>query len=119
MTWLLACIAILAIGGLVALSLPRSAHQVQNQNQPASSNSAAQPKAKSDSQQNSDGGTAEQKQQNYGKRFIAFVEVHDKFVVAIGTVVIAAFTLALFVATYLLWTAGERLLKGSCGLIFS
>src|SRR5712691_3254173 len=47
-------------------------------------------------------------QQNWCDRFVNCVKQKDKFVVALSTIVMAIFTIALFVATLLLWVGGER-----------
>jgi hypothetical protein len=41
-------------------------------------------------------------------RVVNYVEQKDKFVVALSTIVMATFTIALFIATLLLWIGGER-----------
>jgi hypothetical protein len=50
----------------------------------------------------------EQQIKEHWTRFIEFTEKYDKAVVALSTLGIFLFTFALFVATYLLYTAGEQ-----------
>src|SRR5437762_8856479 len=42
------------------------------------------------------------------QRFVDYVEHNDKFFVALSSIVMAIFTIALFIATFLLWTGGEK-----------
>src|SRR5258706_6905725 len=45
--------------------------------------------------------------------FVAFIEMYEKFFVAIGTLFIAAFTVILAFATAFLWGATRQLVKGA------
>lgn len=110
MAWLLALIAVIAVIGLavVATSGPSPRHQMQNKTEPNDAKALANSQTNQDGDKQHDSGTDQQKGQNYWKRFVAFVDANDKVVTALSTVVIAAFTLALFVATYLLWNGAEK-----------
>ncbi|MGA7563766.1 MAG: hypothetical protein WBW55_11225 [Desulfobaccales bacterium] len=72
-----------------------------------------------DRNQHANSGGEEQKSNKYWKYFIIFVDNswakfvswvtdNDKFMAAISVLVIAAFTVALFIATWLLWYSGEQ-----------
>lgn len=113
MAWLLACIAILAIGGIVALSLPRPVQQIHNQAEPTANNQQTNPKKSEAHGQDGERRADVHEQQNYLERFIASVEARDKFIVAASTVVIAIFTLALFVATGLLFYSSEKVAEAA------
>lgn len=54
------------------------------------------------------GSKVEKNQDGWWSKFIEWTAHNDKAIVALSTVVIATFTLALFGATFLLWWAGER-----------
>ena len=108
---LFAGIAILAILGLLAAiwSQPNSQRQqITYQQQPTTNNQAAAPPAQTDTNQNAQEGGNKQEDQNYWERFITWTGANDKAISAISTVVIATFTAALFLATFLLWFGGER-----------
>lgn len=65
---------------------------------------AADPKqADGDAWANNEKNQRGNKRPDWLRSFVAFIERHDKFWVAAGTIVIAAFTVALAVSTILLW----------------
>jgi hypothetical protein len=46
-------------------------------------------------------------------KFVQYMEAHTDFWIAIGTLIIAAFTLLLGIATFLLWRATRNLVRGA------
>jgi hypothetical protein len=123
MAWLLALIGILAIIGLTYLARSNPTpqrQQVQNQTQPDHSNRQVEPEAAHGGHNESNAGATPKKEQNYWERFVIFIEANDKFVTAMSTAVIAAFTVALFIATFLLWhgaeVTAERQLRAYIGI---
>jgi hypothetical protein len=84
------------------------AEEIQNQQRPSPIRAQTSPKIQDDRKESGQAETKDQNPKNYWKRLVAFVETNDKFVNAISTTVIAAFTFALFVATAALWIAGAR-----------
>lgn len=87
---------------------PRQEQQ-QHQNQPSSPNGKADQKMSPDgNQEGNRWSRIKKKAQEYRDHFIEHVERRDKVYVALSGIAVAAFTLALFVATFLLWFAGER-----------
>jgi hypothetical protein len=83
--------------------------KAHDQREPDQNDSKARPEISPKSDDKPQGRAAVQKKEDGPwSKFIEWTEHNDKAVVAISTVVIAAFTFALFVATFLLWWAGER-----------
>lgn len=121
MAWLLALIGMLAIVGLVYLARSTPSPQLQQiQNQAPPDASKAEPEAGQSGNNKSNIAVEPTRRQNYWERFVTFVETNDKFVTAISTAVIAAFTVALFIATFLLWhgaeVTAERQLRAYIGI---
>jgi hypothetical protein len=110
----------LAVSGSPS-SAPQPTQSVEKQAQPTEVNTAANPqgspetnppveKEKSKSDQRA--GKKENKEayeQGFMERMFELVREHDAEVVAISTAIIAAFTIALSLVTFLLWFGGERL----------
>ena len=109
MTLALAVIALFATATTSDVISPEFYSQAQQiQDQPNLANGRTNLQAQDDRSEKAQSAAKNQKSEKYWKRFVVFVETNDKFVNAISTAVIAAFTLALFVATTALWIAGER-----------
>jgi flagellar basal body-associated protein FliL len=108
---ILATIAILAIVGIFAVmvSQPETAKDEAHGQHPQASQDKSAPGSDENSQQQAEGKPGyKQYIKDSWIHFIEVTEKYDKAVVALATVGIFAFTLALFVATYLLYEAGER-----------
>lgn len=123
---LVAVIICLLLGAGVAWSQqpPQSIHQHNgNADKPASENANAKPEDKTAAAQtaddNSSGGNEEKAQTDDKPSisrtgwFISIFETHDKFWVAFGTIVIAAFTAILGFSTIFLWRATRQLVVGA------
>jgi hypothetical protein len=104
-------IAILAIFGVFATirSQPEPTKNEYDQQQPQTEQREAQPNTDSYGQNQPERWTKYKQQiKERWTRFIEFTEKYDKAIVALSTLGIFLFTLALFLATFLLYTAGER-----------
>jgi hypothetical protein len=108
--WIAAFLLIGAPMGLcVGASLQQPSQQLESiRPAPQVGNLKNEPSEQSGDQRRERDSIAKQKINEYWIRFIEFYERNDKGIVAISTFFIALFTLALFVATYFLWKAGER-----------
>src|SRR6202158_6290935 len=95
---------------MVVTSSTPSKGQEQNQQQPT--NSDRQTEKKIMSQPRNDNRNSwthiKEKAKEYRDQFIEHVEKREKFYTALSGIAVAAFTFALFFATWLLWSAGER-----------
>jgi hypothetical protein len=92
----------------VSLSQPNISQQEQYQIKPYDNDSSAEAKVNKNREQKANGGTDNQKCNNYWKTFLSWAASNDKAITAISTMCIASFTLTLFIATWLLWCSGER-----------
>jgi hypothetical protein len=104
-------IAFLAIFGIFATirSQPEPPKNEYDQQQPQTEQREAKPSVDGDGQNQTDWWAKyKQKIKERWTRFIEFTEKYDKAIIALSTLGIFLFTLALFLATYLLYTAGER-----------
>src|SRR5258708_22989680 len=101
-TLFLALIAVSAILGLFLVGfsqqLPSKEQQRQNQHQPASQNTAADEKVASEKNYQTGGWT----------KIKQAIEQNEKVVTALSTAVIAAFTIALVLATGFLYFSSEK-----------
>src|SRR5437868_9091936 len=109
----IALVVVICLSTLTLAQSPSPEHsakqQTRDQNEPRQNNAKADPETPPESQDQPQGRAAVQKKQDgRWNKFIEWTERNDKAVVAISTVIIAAFTAALFAATFLLWFAGER-----------
>ena len=125
--WPLALAVCLSLGGSpIAWSQqsPQStAQQSDNASKPASQSAEAKPQNKPvAAQATNDNGSAGNKDEAQSNDkpsdtwvvwFVGLFETHDKFWVAFGTVVIAAFTAILGFSTVFLWRATTRLVDGA------
>lgn len=101
---------------LLSLAQTLAEQEQQNESEPTAHNNSATPEVTVTAaiDQQPDARTKHKKEQNcWWNKFIEWTARNDKAVVAISTVVIAAFTFALFVATLLLWCATSKLVEGS------
>jgi hypothetical protein len=114
--WVILAILAAALGAFAAFEIGRSIsrskaeQQRQHDQKPSDDQVTARPEISSESgDQNPKSGAKIKEEQNqcWGK-FVQWVNANDKVVVALSTIVIAAFTAALFFATFALWWAGER-----------
>lgn len=115
MAWLLALIAVVAIIGIASLaSRPSSErNQIRDQQQSSEQQRATNPPADKNAEQQPYGRVKNQEQQDYWERFVAFVEGNEKFITAFSTLVIAAFTVVLAIATGFLFWATRDLVGGA------
>ena len=111
MAMLVAAIAILAVVALamMVLSLPRTGHQIQTQEQPKSQDTISGPEATKGDKQKSNEGSQIQEPKNYWERFVRFVETRDKFIAAFNTILTLIITGAVAFATYGLYRATRDL----------
>ncbi len=111
--------AIMAFASMVAISstafaqsssMEKAAEQKQqDQAEPTEHDPKPDPETPTATNQEPDSRPAvEKKQDGWWDKFIKWTNRNDKAVVALSTVIIGAFTVALFFATFLLWWAGER-----------
>jgi hypothetical protein len=116
MAWILAAIAVMAVLGLLVVthSEPNTERQQEyHQPQPAKQDDATQPQAHGDAQHEAESGASENKQHNYWERFVSYVEAREKFFTTLGTMIIAAFTVFLCLATAYLYFATRNLVEGA------
>jgi hypothetical protein len=116
MAWILAAIAVVAVLGMLIVNLSSPSaerHQEQDQTQPTKQNRAARSQANEDAQDRAECGGSNNKQNNSWERFICYVETRDRFFTALGTIVIAAFTVCLAFATVFLYLATRQLVEGA------
>jgi hypothetical protein len=91
---------------------PQSAQNVQEQDQPSNQYASPNPSVE-ELQKKSNQGT-DKKEKNKAekdgliRKFFQFVREYNAEIVAISTVVMAIFTIALSASTYLLWKSGEK-----------
>jgi hypothetical protein len=106
---LLVPIALVGIFGHIALA-PQPAEQEQhNQYEPSAYQSSSDAKVIGQSKPESQSGSQQdEQQQSYWEKCIVWLDQHDGAITAVSTFVIAAFTIALFIATRQLWKSGER-----------
>jgi hypothetical protein len=114
MVFLFAVIALLAVSALAIMAgSSGNTHKPQNQHQPNSQDSPANPNATDDHEQKANDGAEVHETQNYGERFVRFVERREKFITAASTIFIAAFTIILGVSTAFLYNATRNLVSGA------
>jgi hypothetical protein len=88
---------------------PDTNEQKQHQHEPKKSNNPSNPNADEGGQHYRDTWTKiKQSAQEYWAQFVDHVERRNAVYVALSGIAVAAFTLALFFATWLLWFGGER-----------
>jgi hypothetical protein len=115
MAWVLAAIAVIALIGLVVIASKPDAqrHQEQHQAKPAEQDAAAKPSGNESTQEQSECRAEDQEKHNYWERFVCYVETRDKFFTAFGTIIIAAFTVCLVIATVSLYVATKNLVESA------
>lgn len=111
LTLVIAAIPIIVMPKVASQQPPKE--QGQNEQQLSDLHTNTKPQVDQSGQQQSQSGAKdkendESKKQGLWDRFLDVAARNDKAVVAISTIVIAAFTALLFVATILLWWGGER-----------
>lgn len=125
--WPLALIICFSLSGTISWSqqsLPQSTdHQSENAKSPATQSPQGSPQDKSVAAQapDDDGSGGDKDESQPGDKpakawlvwFVDLFEAHDKFWVAFGTVIIAAFTTILGFSTVFLWRATRRLVLGA------
>jgi hypothetical protein len=86
-----------------------SGEQEQHQQKPADSDKGTNPHIDLSGEQNRYSWAEIKKNaKEYWTQFVEHVERRSAFYVALSGIAVAGFTLALFIATFLLWFAGER-----------
>jgi hypothetical protein len=119
MAWIFAAIAVIAVLGLLVVTLSKlnsQSHQENHQqlkSQPAEQDGTTKPQAYADAQNQTECGTSDNEQHNYWERFICYVETRDKFFTAFGTLIIAGFTVCLAFATVFLYFATKTLVESA------
>jgi hypothetical protein len=116
MAWIFAAIAVIAVLGMLVVTLSKpntERQQEQHQPQPAKQDGAPQPQTHGDAQHEVESGAGDDKQRNYGERFVSYVESREKFFTTFGTMIIAAFTVFLALATAFLYFATRSLVEGA------
>jgi hypothetical protein len=93
---------------LVASSPPDAAQHIEHQQQPGQHYYASQPSVEEQKNEADKGAGEEKNNQHNVARIFEFLREHNSEVVALSTALIAAFTVALFVATWLLWISGRK-----------
>jgi hypothetical protein len=93
---------------LVAASPPDTDQQIEQQQQSDQHYSAPQPSVEKQETEADKGVGKEKNNQHNVERIFEFLREHDAEIVALSTVVMSVFTVALFFATWLLWITGRR-----------
>lgn len=110
-TLVIAAIPIIVTPKVASQQTPKE--QEQNEQQPSDLQTNPNPQVDQGSQQQGQGGSKNKENNQRPKEglwewFLNVSASNDKAIVAISTIVIAAFTALLFIATILLWSGGER-----------